>query len=73
MQKERGFIHIILIAIVIIALLVYFHVDLRALADKYQLSPWATYVWQQIMNFWNQYCQPAFAWALSFVVVPKGH
>lgn len=57
-KNKNGFIQLVLLAIVIIAALAYFNIDLRAIADNLLKTPVPVKIWAILKGAWVNYLAP---------------
>jgi hypothetical protein len=62
-SKNQGFVQMILVAIVIIATLAYFNVDVRGILD----NPGVKKVWDVLRGAWINYLMPLFTYLWTSV------
>ena len=68
MQKDRGFIKLILLLIIFILLLSYFGFDLRGIAESPQAKSNFSYVWNFIAYVWNTFLLGPVTWLWNFLI-----
>ena len=56
--SNKGFTKVIVIAIVIIGVLAYYNIDLRAILEKIFTSPLFQTIWEFLKNIWFEYLAP---------------
>jgi hypothetical protein len=70
MHTQQGLIKFILIVIVIIIVLGYFGFNLREIMDTPTVKDNLSYVWQAIVNVWNNWLKEPAGWFWTNVWVP---
>lgn len=67
-NRNRGFARIVFLAIVIIAVLAYFNVDLRAVVNAIFENPIVQKIWHIFVVAWSTYIKPLFIYLWASIM-----
>lgn len=67
-NQKKGFTQVVFLAIVIIAALAYFNVDLRAIVEKIFESSLVQKIWHIFVVAWESYLKPLFIYLWTSIV-----
>ena len=68
MRNNKGFVKLIILIIIGIAILSYFNIDIRSILDSNSFRDNLSYVWNFIWNIWSNYIKGPFVFLLNWIL-----